>query len=131
MAIFKLVSKESYEVVHAFGRSLADRMNRVTPGMIVKGETMDTLNKFDAIQARQYSFKILEIEKAGPAKVIIHFYAEPGDRTLRLLVTTTFGTVERLVELSGGKNIQKKMISAMWEGADQTSMEVSWEEQAV
>ncbi|OGP57483.1 MAG: hypothetical protein A2V67_06605 [Deltaproteobacteria bacterium RBG_13_61_14] len=127
VAVFKLVSKESYEVVRGFGRFLADRMNKENPGLVVPGRAQDTLSKYRVIQERLYSFKIIEIVESGPGRSRLRISTEPGDVAARLLAEVTAATAGRLVELSGGRNLEMKLLKAVWEGAKQTTLVASWE----
>jgi len=128
VAIFKLVSREKYSVVHLFGRSLAERMSEGNPGMVSKGRPADTVKKFLAIQARLYSCKFFEGEEAGPGRILIYVNSRREDVGTRLLVEAMSGTVKRLVELSGGTNIRIKVLEAMWEGGERNKIEVAWDE---
>jgi hypothetical protein len=128
MAIFKLVSGEKYEVVQAFGRSVADRMAAQTPGLVAKGSARDTLKKFLAVQDRLYSFKLFESEDLVPGRVILIQNTLPRDQGGRLLMEVLTGNAGRLIELSGGLNVRTRVLEAMWEGGRRNRIELAWDE---
>jgi hypothetical protein len=128
VAIFKLVSREKYSVVHAFAAALADRMAKENPGMLSAQSPRDTLKKFLAIQSRLYNFKMFESEDSGPRQMALQVNARREDVGKRLLVEICCATVKRLIELSGGKNIKVNTVEAMWEGGERNRVEVAWED---
>jgi len=128
LAIFKLVVKENYELLRAYGRSLADKLHEENPGMVCEGRPSGTLEKHRTIQERQYSFEITRAEEVGPGHIIVHIYTTPEEVGVKMMIEINSGMVERLIELSGGRNIKVRLIEAVWEGADKSSLEVKWEE---
>jgi hypothetical protein len=128
LAVFKLLVKENYEFLYAYGRSVADKMNADNPGLVVEGRARDTLVKYRAIQDRGYSFKAVETDDVGPGHIIVHILSAPEEKAAKLLIEIVSGTIGRLIELSGGKNVKIKLTESVWEGADQDSLEITWEE---
>ena len=128
LATFKLIAKENYQVIRLFGRASADRMNAETPGLVSPGRARDTLRKYRLIQDRLYSFRPVQTDDLAPQHLLIHTYSLPEETAARLIMEIVAGTVERLIELSGGRNIQTRLIEAVWEGAGQNTLEVTWEE---
>ena len=129
MAAFKLVAKGNYAVIRAYGRALADRTNQENPGLVVKGLARNTLRKYREFQNRLYSFKAAETEDLSPQHLLIHIFSVPAEEAeAKLIIEISSGTIERLIELSGGRNIKVKLIEAVREGAGPNTLEVSWEE---
>lgn len=81
-----------------------------------------------AIQARFYQPRMIDQGEAGPGRLVILINSEPGDVGGRLLVEATAGTVLRLVQLAGGREVKTELLSAVWEGAEANRLEVKWEE---
>jgi len=124
MAAFKLVAKENYAIIRAFGRAVADRANAENPG-----RARDTLRKYREFQNRLYSFKAAETEDLSPRHLLIHILSVPGEEAeVKLIVEISSGTVERLIELSGARNIRIKLTEAVWQGAGRNTLDVTWEE---
>jgi len=128
LAVFKLVAKENYALLHAYGRSLADQMHADNPGLVVKGRPRDTLHKYRAIQDRLYSFKGLDTVDISPQHMIAYIYSQPEDIGIPVYLEQISGTIERLVELSGGRQVQVKLIESVLKGAKQNTLEITWEE---
>lgn len=127
-AVFKLVAQENFQVLRAFGRAMADRMQAENPGLISPGRARDTLRKYRVIQDRLYSFKPVQTDDLAPRHLLIHTYSLPEESEARLIMEIVAGAVERLIELSGGRDIQTKIIAGVWTGAKQNTLEVIWEE---
>jgi len=128
-AVFKLVSKENDAVVHGFGRFLADKMNQENPGMVTQGRPQDTLRKYAMIQDRLYSFKVLQIEALGPGQVLVRIMPSLDTAGARLFAAVTAGTIERLIELSAGRQVQiKPILNKSPQGEEQNSLEAAWQE---
>jgi len=128
MAAFKLVAKENFAILRAYGRSLADQMHADNPGLVVKGRPLDTLHKYCAIQGRLYSFKSLDTVDISPQHMIVHIYSQPEDTWIPVYLEQISGTVERLVELSGGRQVQIKLLESVLQGAKQNTLDMTWEE---
>jgi len=128
VAIFKLVSREKYEVVRLFGRGMAEKMAGENPGLVVAGQPRDTLKKFMAIQARLYSPRLVEEAEAGAGRVVILVNTRREDTGCRLLVEATAGTAKRLAELAGGREVKSELLTAVWDGADTNRLQVTWKE---
>jgi len=128
LAVFKLVSKESYEVVRNFGRFLAEQMNAQNPGLVVKDRPRDTLNKYQVIQDRLFSYKVVEIQEQGPGRLIFQANFLPQNVGIQLYMEATAGTLGRLIEFSGGRNVRTRLLEGMWQGGNSNTMEVTWEE---
>lgn len=128
IAIFKLVAKEDYGLLRFYGRSMADKFNEELPGLVCEGRPADTLNKQGLIQQRLYSFDVAQTEDVGPCHMIVHIYTTPEEVAAKQMIEINSGLVERLLELSGATNIRVKLVEAVWEGAEKSSLEVKWEE---
>ena len=128
MAVFKVVAKGNYQLIHAYGRSLAEKMNAENPGMVSKGRPRDTLRKYRAIQDRLYSFKPVETEDLGPGHLVVKTFSKPDGPEAQVIMEIVAGTIERLIELAGGSNVKTKLLEAVWEGEDQNALEVKWDE---
>jgi hypothetical protein len=128
LAVFRLLSKESFEVVRGYGRFLAEQMNAQNPGLMVKGRPRDTLNKFQVIQDRLFSYKVVEIKEQVPGRCIFQANFLPQDVGIKIYMEVTAATLGRLIEFSGGRNVRARVIEGMWQGGSSNVMELTWEE---
>jgi hypothetical protein len=126
LAVFRLVSKENWEVVKAYGRFLADKMNSESPGLVSRGRPADTLKKYRAILERLYSYPIVEFAEVGPGRARAEFKHQPEDVAVRQLLEVTTATIARLVELSEGREITVQV--DYQEGRDANALEITWQE---
>jgi len=127
VAVFKLIAKENYAVLRAYGRSLGDRMKADNPGMIARGGSRVTLARFSEIQKRLYSFSAQQIDDIGPGHIILHIYSTPADFGIPVYIEQLCGTIERLIELSGGRQVQIKFLESVLKGAKQNTLDITWE----
>jgi len=128
LAVFKLVAKENYSLLRAYGRALADKMHAENPGLVVKGRPRDTLNKYRAIQHRLYSFKGIDNEDISPQHMITKLYSLPEDIGTPVYIEQVCGTIERLIELSGGGQARVQLLESVSQGAKHNTLEITWEE---
>jgi hypothetical protein len=126
--VFKLIAKENYALLRVYGRALADQMHADNPGLVVKGRPRDTLHKYVAIQDRLYSYKAIDTEDISPQHLIARIYSLPEDIGIPVYIEQVSGTVERLVELSGGRQVQIKLLESVLQGAKQNTLDMTWEE---
>jgi len=61
MAAFKLVAKENFAILRAYGSFLADRMKAENPGLVQAGRPAETIKCYQAIHERLCSFKDIEL----------------------------------------------------------------------
>ena len=127
-AIFKLVSRENYQVVHQFGRSMADRLHKDNPGMVVKNQVPDTVRKYLTVQRRFYSFEIFSIKESGPGAMKVGVNNDPDTSGTGLLAAATCGTLERLIELAGATDVKIKLENIDRQEADFVEIEANWKE---
>ena len=56
-------------------------------------------------------------------------FSLPEEHGAKVIMEIVAGTVERLIELSGGKNVSVEFTEKVWEGGEKNSLEVKWEEE--
>jgi hypothetical protein len=127
LAVFKLVAKENYALLRAYGGSRADKLNLDHPGMVSKGDPRSTLEKYIRIQRSFYSFDAFKIEEKGPCRILVHIYSTPEEVGIPVYIEQIRGMVERLLDLSGQLNVKIDVTTSEEQNMVRSTMEVSWQ----
>ena len=80
------------------------------------------------ILSRSYSYEAFSIHESGPGRMLVEMHTYPEDLASRLLYESTSGTIRRLIELSGGSEIEFNVREAQWDGDEQNLIEISWKD---
>jgi hypothetical protein len=126
LAVFKLVAKENRELLHAFGRAIADRFQAEYPRMVSKTAPRNTLEKYIWIQKSFYNFPAFKVEDQGSSRLLVHIYSLPEEVGVPVYLIQISGVVERLIELSGSSCLGIKISTAKEPERVVSTMDVSW-----
>jgi hypothetical protein len=128
LAVLREIAGGKMELVRLWGRLSVDELCKTYKNMVHEGEPLETMKTFQALRRRLLDFEGLAAEVKGPNRVQITvdvpFDDKFGDEAAAFQM---MGSFERLLELSGIKNIKSQFVAKAWEGAPRTLIELSWE----
>ncbi len=127
--LFKMRSLESYESVRLHGRTRVDEI--LYPGtrqFLLKGDPVASIKAF-AWVAKKY-VDDLEIETAGfgPGFAELIFHPVDDAPAWDLFREIQAGTMEKLVELNGGKDARAEFIEDERDGREACIIKVTWKD---
>lgn|GEM_PF-283647 len=128
LAILSVVAEENMELVRQFGRTYLDRFFSVHASLIAAGDPYESLVRFQVLRKSFFDFEPINILVFynNYAKIEINYGMTP--RAEEAATYQSLGYFERLLELSGAKNVQHVFTSRKWEGSDSTVVELDWSE---
>lgn len=126
LAIFKEIDSSGLEAVHMWGRLSTDKLLNAHKSILCEGDPRESLMRFQVLRKSFFDFNSVNIPaiQDNYAKLKIGY----GMCKIAEEAATyqTLGFFERLLELSGAKDIQHKFKSKSWEGAPVTVLEFYW-----
>ncbi len=128
LAILSEIAEENMELVRQFGRTYLERFFSVHSSLISKGDPYESLVRFQVLRKSFFDFDPINVLlfHNNYAKIEIAYGMSP--RAEEAATWQTVGYFERLIELSGGKNVTHDFKSRKWEGAESTILELDWSE---
>lgn len=128
LAILSEIAEENMELVRQFGKTYLDRLFSVHASLVSAGDPYESLVRFQVLRKSFFDFDPINILvfHNNYAKIEIAYGMSP--RTEEAATWQSLGYFERLLELSGAKNVQHQFTSRMWEGAESTILELDWSE---
>lgn len=127
VAIFNEIAKSNLELVRLFGKSIMDQFNETYRNLAADNDPAKTIKTFDIIYSRFFDFKAVQIEP-GPGNLLqVTMEKDFGDREVEGYSHQMMGVFERLLEISGAENIQRKIPKKIWAGDPVTVFTFSWE----
>jgi hypothetical protein len=125
--ILHFVAKDDLQAVRMWGRFSVDVLRSRYPMLLAQGDPIETVNRFRVLRASFFDFDALEILMLhdDEAEIVIRYYmGMPAEEAASI---QTLGFFERLIELSGGKNVDAKLRERSWLGDRRTLLALRWQ----
>jgi len=127
VAVLKEIARGDMEGVRVWGRQSMDELIKIYKNLAEESDALKALEKLQLLRRRFYDFEGLEISPQTGNRVQVKVDMAFGGVADEAYAYQMLGTVERLLERTGAKNIQFKFIQKVWQGAPATTIEFSWE----
>ena len=128
IAVLHEIAGAKMETVRAWGRMSTDEILNTYKTMIVEGEPVETLKKFQVLRNRFLDFEGLAVEPREGKRVRLNVDVPFNDKLAdEACAFQMLGSFERLIELSGARNVRHEFVKKLWEGDPISVIEFSWE----
>ncbi len=127
VAVLQEIAGGDVQVVREWGRSSLDELTKVYKSLVDPSGPVRSLERLKIMRNRFFDFEGLELEQLESNRVRVHVdmaFEKVADEAYAYQM---LGTFERLLELSGAKNIKHEFIQKGWEQDPHTVMDLSWE----
>jgi hypothetical protein len=128
VAIVNEIAGGDMELVRAWGRSSVDALHVLHKSLICEGEPRESLMRFQVLRRGYFDFDPIAVETITGNYARVQIAYGMCDRAEEAATYQTLGYLERLLELSGARDIQRTFKSRSWEGGDGTVLELEWSE---
>ena len=125
-AIFKEVAHGNVEVVRLWGRMQADELSRTYDSLVRKGNPHDALIQYQVLRQTFFNFDPIDFKELTPNYASLEMNFHMNRVAEEAATYQGLGIFERLVELSGGVNIQDHFQSQLWKGDKSSVLELFW-----
>jgi len=134
-AVLSEIAKGDLNTVKQFGKSNAETLFKGTYKGIMDStasggsEVIKSLERYVTLSPSLFNFITVHLEKISEKRVKLHVKIDlqVERKLLEPYFTQLSGTMERLTEMSGGKNVKVTTSERHWEGASDTILDIVWE----
>lgn len=126
LAIIAEIANHSMEAVRLWGRLSADNLFKAFPTLLCEGDPMETMMRFHVLRKMFFSFDAVNIETFYTQYAKLKIGYEMSETAEEAATYQTVGVMERLIERSGGNEIQYAFLSRAWKGDPVTILELRW-----
>jgi hypothetical protein len=127
--IFEMRSNKNYEAVRMHGRARVEQVfDEATMRFMLKDDPQASVRAYAVIAKRYVDEVNVTFEKSGPGFAEICFYPVDDAPAFDLFREIQAGTMERLVELNGGREPRAEFIEEDREGGQACIIRVNWKE---
>jgi eukaryotic-like serine/threonine-protein kinase len=126
-AILEVVAQGQLELVRMWGRGQADTLRVKQPMLIAAGDPVETLNRFRVLRATYFDFDTLAVPllHLDEAQILIAY--QMGMPAEEAASYQTMGFFERLLELSGAREVSARFSTTSWSGDPRTLLSLHWQ----
>ncbi len=126
LAILAEVAEGDLRLVKEWGRMSIDWLCAVHPNLVSPGDARESLMRFQVLRQSFFDYPALVMREItdGEAKLVIGYGM--SHRAEEAASWQTLGFFERLLEVSGAKDVKIAFTSASWDGAPSTILEMQW-----
>jgi len=126
--IFEMRSKKDYSLVRLHGRSRVDQLfDEATLQILRKDSPVESCRAY-CIVARRYIDEVeIKLGKSGPQSCELSWWPVDNAPSWDLFREIQAGTLERLVELNGGKNAKAEFRAEQKDGREACVVCLTWE----
>jgi hypothetical protein len=127
LAILREIAHGSQDGVRMWGRFQVDAVRKVFPSLVAEGDPRDTLMRFRVLAGSFFdegTLEVVSVDDDHAVVAIAYGMSPPAEETAS---TQALGFFERLVELSGGKNVAARFTEKAWEGRPRSVLDVYWD----
>ncbi len=125
LAILDTIAQGNFEMARAWGRQTIDELEASLPELF-SSDPRETFMRFQVVRQALFNFPAAEVIaiRDGKATIAVSYGMSP--RAEEGAAWQSVGFLERLIEISGGKNVAAQIESRAWDGAPSTRISVSW-----
>jgi len=127
VAVLHEIAGGDVQVVREWGKRSLEELTKVYRNLVQEGEPMKSMERFQILRARFFDFEGLKIEPRQGNRVHLTVDMAFENVAEEAYAYQMAGSFERLLELSGAKNVTWKFHQKAWEGDESTVIDISWE----
>ena len=126
LAILAEVAEGDLFLVKEWGRMSIDWLCSVHPNLVSPGDPRESLMRFQVLRQSFFDYPALVMREItdGEARLVISYGM--SHRAEEAASNQTLGFFERLLEVSGAKNVKIGFTSTSWDGGPNTLLEMQW-----
>ena len=126
LAILEEVAGNDLHLVRQWGRETIDSLHETQPEVFVAGDARETFMRFQILRQSLFDFPGARVTtiRDGDARLELNYEMSP--RAEQAAAHQSLGFLERLVELTGAKDIEVALRTRSWEGDPTTTIVLHW-----
>ena len=124
--ILELVAQGDFGRVREWGRLSVDQLRAEQPGLLAKGDAMETVSRFQVLRSVYFDFDAIEVMMLHDGAALIGVSYQMGAPAEEAACWQTLGFFERLLELSGATDVEATFVGRSWAGDPRTVLALDW-----
>ena len=127
LAILAEIAGGDLQNVRAFGRASIDHLCRIHPDLVAHGDPRDSLMRFQVLRRTFFNYAAISINAISDEEAsfaVDYGMSPPAEEAASW---QTLGFFERLIEVSGARQVKAWFSSCSWNGELVTVAELRWE----
>ncbi len=125
LAILDVIARGDLETVRKWGRRTIDELHATLPELF-GGDPRETFMRFQVMRQTLFNFPAAEVIAIRDGKATITVSYGMGARAEEAAAWQSVGFLERLMEVSGARDVDAQLESRAWDGAPVTRISVTW-----
>ena len=126
IAILAEVASGDLRLVREFGRMSIDWLCSIHPNLVSPGDPRESLMRFQVLRQSFFDYPALVMREITDGEATIVIAYGMGHRAEEAASFQTMGFFQRLLEVSGAKDVKIEFSSMSWEGAPSTLLSMQW-----
>lgn len=126
-AIVNEIAKGDLDIIRKWGQSTVDSLAKTHRFLVEYKSPMDSLMRFQVLRKGFFDFDPININSISANYAKIEIKYGMSDQTEEAATYQSLGYFERLLELSGARNVKNKFSGKKWQGDPVTVLELKWE----
>ena len=127
LAIFDRIAGGQMELVYQWGRYNMDGLFEIHDNLIVKGDPMESLMRLHVFRSSFFDFDAVRLEDLMGNEATLKIDYGFGKLAEEASANQTVGFFERLLELSGARNIRCEYTRRSWQDEPPTIVRLRWD----
>jgi hypothetical protein len=112
--------------VRAWGRASIDSLCVSHPALLAAGKPRESLTRFHAMRRSFFDYGAIELTDIGDTQASAQVAYGMSAKAEEAATWQTLGFFDRLLELSGGRDVEVECTAKSWEGAPVTLVSLRW-----
>jgi len=127
VGIIAEIAGGNYEAVRIWGRETTRKLIAIHKSVICEGDPMESLMRFQILRGSFFDFDPIHLLSISPYYASFKVNYGTAPIVEKAATYQALGYFEMLLDLSGAKNINYNFTQTIWDGADETILQFSWE----
>lgn len=126
IAILAEVARGELGLVEQWGRHSIDWLCNIHPNLVAPNDPRESLMRFQVLRQSFFDYPALTMREINDDEASIGIAYGMGAKAEEAASHQTLGFFERLLEVSGAKNVTIALSAKSWEGAPLTILSMAW-----
>jgi hypothetical protein len=126
LAIFDVLGQGNLNAVRQFGRHTIETLYEAEPDLFEGRDPREIFMRFQVLRQAMFDFKAAEVVAIRDGRAVLEVGYGMSPRAEEAASWQSVGFLERLMELSGAKEVEVTLASCSWKGDESTRLNVTW-----
>jgi hypothetical protein len=126
LAILAEVAEGDVRLAREWGRMSIDWLCTIHPNLIAPGDPRESLMRFQVLRQSFFDYPALVMREISDAEANVVIAYGMGHRAEEAASWQTLGFFQRLLEVSGAKDVNIAFTSTSWDGGPNTVLSMQW-----